>query len=132
MSTTIRTGVLAALAVAGLTAGAALTAAPAGAAPKAAPRFLTASQLPPHPSGWTAGPVTDGVPVELEYCFGEALLAYDIRHRDARDGTRLWETVREGMPRQIKVRNEPFGLGTGVLRSSGGLHRPSGLLRPGL
>lgn len=84
MSTTIRTGVLAALAVAGLTAGAALTAAPAGAAPKAAPRFLTASQLPPHPTGWTAGPVTDGVPVELEYCFGEALLAYDIRHRDFR------------------------------------------------
>ncbi|MFE5186301.1 hypothetical protein [Streptomyces sp. NPDC056628] len=85
MSRTIRTGVLAALAVAGLTAGSALTAAPAGAAPKApAPKFLSASQLPPHPSGWTAGPVSDGVPEELEFCFGEALLAYDIRHRDFR------------------------------------------------
>ncbi|MEU6547618.1 hypothetical protein [Streptomyces sp. NPDC046859] len=85
MSRTIRTGVLAALAVAGLTAGSALTAAPAGAAPKApAPKFLSASQLPPHPSGWTAGPVSDGVPEELGFCFGEALLAYDIRHRDFR------------------------------------------------
>ncbi|MEU6532092.1 hypothetical protein ABZ869_23230 [Streptomyces sp. NPDC046928] len=85
MSRTIRTGVLAALAVAGLTAGSALTAQPAGAAPgKPAPKFLSASQLPPHPSGWTAGPVSDGVPQELEFCFGEALLAYDIRHRDFR------------------------------------------------
>ncbi|HET9421151.1 MAG TPA: metallophosphoesterase [Nocardioides sp.] len=57
---------------------------------------------------------------------------YDVRHRDAADGTRLWETVREGMPRHIKVRNEPFGLGTGVLRDSGGIRDASGLLRPGL
>ncbi|HKO33056.1 MAG TPA: hypothetical protein VJY85_04870, partial [Candidatus Limnocylindria bacterium] len=56
---------------------------------------------------------------------------YDVRHRDAADGTRLWETVREGMPRHIEVRNEPFGLGTGVLRDSAGLRNTSGVLRPG-
>ena len=54
---------------------------------------------------------------------------YDVRHRDAADGTRLWETVREGMPVHIKVRNEPFGLGTGVLAKDG-LRNASGLLRP--
>ncbi|MFG2551437.1 hypothetical protein ACGFWF_16035 [Streptomyces sp. NPDC048581] len=81
-----RAGVLAALAVACLTAGAALSAAPAGAATKApAPKFLAASELPPHPSSaWTAGKVTDGVPEEMQYCFGDALLAYDARHRTFR------------------------------------------------
>ncbi|AZQ38334.1 hypothetical protein EJ357_36825 [Streptomyces cyaneochromogenes] len=81
-----RAGMLAALAVAGLAAGAALSAAPAGAATKApAPKFLSASQLPPHPSSaWTAGKVTDGVPEEMQYCFGEALLAYDSRYRTFR------------------------------------------------
>jgi hypothetical protein len=80
----IRTAALTALTVAGLAAGAVLTAAPAGAAAKAsvAPKFLSASQLPPHPSSsWTAGRVTDGVPDELQFCLGEALLAYDSRHR---------------------------------------------------
>ncbi|MFE6619042.1 hypothetical protein [Streptomyces sp. NPDC057740] len=81
-----RTGALAALAVATLAAGAALTAAPAGAATKAsAPKFLSASQLPPHPtSAWTADKVTDGVPEEMQYCFGESLLAYDSRYRTFR------------------------------------------------
>ncbi|WP_217207263.1 hypothetical protein [Streptomyces sp. AC550_RSS872] len=79
-----RTGALAALAVATLAAG--LTAAPAGAATKApAPKFLSASQLPPHPSSdWTADKVTDGVPEEMQHCFGDALLAYDARHRTFR------------------------------------------------
>ncbi|KUL38659.1 hypothetical protein [Streptomyces regalis] len=81
-----RAGVLAALAVAGLAAGAALNAAPAGAATKApAPKFLSASELPPHPSSaWTAGKVTDGVPEELPGCLAEALLGYDSRHRTFR------------------------------------------------
>lgn len=81
-----RTGALAALAVATLAAGAALTAAPAGAATKApAPKFLSASQLPPHPSSaWTADKVTDGVPEEMQYCFGDSLLAYDSRYRTFR------------------------------------------------
>ncbi|CAL9399516.1 hypothetical protein [Streptomyces sp. enrichment culture] len=82
-----RAAALAALTVAALAAGTVLTA-PAGAAPKAAtakaapPKFLSASELPPHPSSaWTAGPVTDGFPVELAYCLGEGVPAYDYRHR---------------------------------------------------
>ncbi|MFE6176319.1 hypothetical protein [Streptomyces sp. NPDC056464] len=86
MSKRTRAGVLAALAVAGLTAGTALSAAPAGAATRApAPKFLAASELPPHSSSaWTAGKVTDGVPEEMQYCFGDALLAYDSRYRTFR------------------------------------------------
>ncbi|CAM5466361.1 hypothetical protein STENM223S_01612 [Streptomyces tendae] len=34
----------------------------------------------PHPSGWTAGPVTDGFPASA-YCLGEGVPAYDYRHR---------------------------------------------------
>ncbi|GHG88798.1 hypothetical protein [Streptomyces lanatus] len=81
-----RAGTLAALAVVGLTAGAALSAAPAGAATKAsAPKFLAASELPPHPSSsWTAARVTGGVPEEMQYCFGDSLLAYDSRYRTFR------------------------------------------------
>lgn len=49
----------------------------------ATPKFLAASQLPPHPSSeWTAGPVTDGFPIELAYCLGEdGIPGYDYRHR---------------------------------------------------
>lgn len=78
-----RAATLATLAVAALAVGTALPA-PAGAAPKtsAPPRFLSASELPPHPSStWTAGPVTDGFPVELAHCLGEGVPAYDYRHR---------------------------------------------------
>ncbi|WP_432118074.1 hypothetical protein [Streptomyces sp. bgisy032] len=79
-----RTGALTALTAAALAAGAVLTAPAAGAAPKAVqPKFLSASQLPPHPSSaWTAGPVTDGFPEELAACLGqEGLPGYDYRHR---------------------------------------------------
>ncbi|MFD8999892.1 hypothetical protein ACFV0T_02725 [Streptomyces sp. NPDC059582] len=56
-----REGALSALAAAGLALSAVL-AAPAHAAPKA-PGFLSAADLPPHPSSsWTAGRVTAGVP----------------------------------------------------------------------
>ncbi|MEU1256542.1 hypothetical protein ACWHLZ_33990 [Streptomyces chartreusis] len=80
-----RAGVLTALAVVGLTAGTALSAAPAGAAPKApAPRFLAASELPPHSTGWTADKVKGGVPEEMQYCFGESLLAYTSSYRTFR------------------------------------------------
>lgn len=77
----IRAGALTALVVAGLTTGSVLaaTAVPAAAA---APKFLSASELPPHPSSsWTAGKVTDGVPDEFQHCLGEALLGYDSRYR---------------------------------------------------
>ncbi|MER6678977.1 hypothetical protein [Streptomyces sp. NPDC000983] len=71
------------LTLAGVTACAALTV-PAQATEKASstPRFLSASQLPPHPSSdWTAGKVTDGMPDEMQFCLGKALLAYDMRYR---------------------------------------------------
>jgi hypothetical protein len=46
------------------------------------PKFLSASQLPPHPtSSWTAGKVTDGVPDELRFCIEETLPGYDSRYR---------------------------------------------------
>ncbi|GHE42794.1 hypothetical protein GCM10018771_24190 [Streptomyces cellulosae] len=82
MSVRTRVAALAALTATALAVGAAATA-QAGAAPgeaaqqnasaqtKAAPRFLAASELPPHPTGWTAGPVTDGFPEQLAYCLGE-------------------------------------------------------------
>ncbi|MGK9463079.1 hypothetical protein ACSLFT_24105 [Streptomyces sp. G6] len=84
MSLRIRTSALTALTAAALTAGTVLTAPAAGAAPKtAAPKFLSATQLPPHPtSSWTAGPVTDGFPEELGLCVStEGVPAYDYRHR---------------------------------------------------
>ncbi|WP_217255165.1 hypothetical protein [Streptomyces sp. AC602_WCS936] len=85
MSLRIRTSALTALTAAALTAGTVLTAPAAGAAPKtAAPKFLSASQLPPHPtSSWTAGPVTDGFPEGLGLCVStEGVPAYDYRHRE--------------------------------------------------
>ncbi|MEV5311391.1 hypothetical protein [Streptomyces sp. NPDC052610] len=74
-----RAGALTVLAVAALTGLTAL-AGPAGAAP--APAFLSAADLPPHPSSsWTAGEVTDGVPDELRLCLDEVFPGYDSRYR---------------------------------------------------
>ncbi|MFD5156876.1 hypothetical protein ACFWMJ_02155 [Streptomyces hawaiiensis] len=83
----IRASALTALTVAALTAGTVLTAPAAGAAPTAAaPKFLSASQLPPHPtSSWTAGPVTEGFPEGLGFCVDtEGVSSYDYRHREFR------------------------------------------------
>ncbi|MFJ7336924.1 hypothetical protein ACIQU3_34480 [Streptomyces sp. NPDC101110] len=83
----IRASALTALTVATLAAGTVLTAPAAGAAPKAAaPKFLSASQLPPHPgSAWTAGPVTEGFPEGLGICVStEGVPSYDYRHREFR------------------------------------------------
>lgn len=72
--------VLATAAVASLGVAAA-TAVPAGAA--AAPKFLSANQLPPHPtSPWYAGPVTSGVPDPVPFCYGEALPGATSQHRE--------------------------------------------------
>ncbi|MER6710927.1 MULTISPECIES: hypothetical protein [unclassified Streptomyces] len=86
MSKRIRAGALTALAVAALTAGTMFTAPAAGAAPKAAsPTFLSASELPPHPtSAWTAGPVTEGFPEGLGCVDTEGVTSYDYRHREFR------------------------------------------------
>ena len=83
----IRVSALTALTVAALAAGTVLTAPAAGAAPKAAaPKFLSAAQLPPHPtSAWTAGPVTEGFPEALGSCVStEGVPSYDYRHREFR------------------------------------------------
>ncbi|MFF3848949.1 hypothetical protein [Streptomyces sp. NPDC002328] len=77
---------LTALAAAGLALGTVL-AVPAAAAPKA-PGFLSAAELPPHPSSsWTAGKVTRGVPEDVEFdsCLGKALPGHAASwHRDFR------------------------------------------------
>lgn len=108
MSIRIRTSALTALAVAAVAAGTVFTA-PAGAAPKAAvPKFLSASQLPPHPtSSWTAGPVTEGFPEELGFCVStEGVLDYDYRHRTFRtdlDTGAVQLTVVTGTAAQAKA-----------------------------
>ncbi|MEJ1202448.1 MULTISPECIES: hypothetical protein [unclassified Streptomyces] len=109
MSMRVRTSALTALTVAALAVGAVLTAPAAGAAPKApAPKFLSASQLPPHPtSSWTAGPVTDGFPEELGLCVStEGVPAYDYRHREFRtdlDTSAVQLTVVTGTAAQAKA-----------------------------
>ncbi|CAM5431331.1 Sensor domain-containing protein OS=Streptomyces alboniger OX=132473 GN=CP975_01290 PE=4 SV=1 [Streptomyces alboniger] len=66
MSQRTRAGALTVLAVTGLTLGAVL-AEPAAAA-TSRPGFLSAADLPPHPtSSWTAGKVTAGEPEDLEW-----------------------------------------------------------------
>ncbi|MGW7298766.1 hypothetical protein [Streptomyces sp. NPDC054829] len=90
-----RAGAVAAVTVAAVAAGAALTV-PAGASPRvgSAPRFLSASELPPHPSSaWTADKVKPGMPDELRYCLEEPLLAYDMSYRAFR--TDLDTTARQ-------------------------------------
>ncbi|MCQ4214017.1 hypothetical protein [Streptomyces longispororuber] len=71
----------------GTTAGvfaAALTAVAAVSGPASAadgPRFLSPSELPPHPSSdWYAGPVTAGQPDPLPLCVGDALPSTSV-HR---------------------------------------------------
>ncbi|MFF7448116.1 MULTISPECIES: hypothetical protein [unclassified Streptomyces] len=76
-----RLGALFAVAVTGLTLGATL-AAPADAATPPKPKFLSAAELPPHPSSdWKAGRVTDGVPDGLLSCLTETMPGYDSRYR---------------------------------------------------
>ncbi len=58
---------------------------PVSATSSSTPRFLSASQLPPHPtSAWTAGKVTPGVPDELVFCLEDALPGYNSSYRDFR------------------------------------------------
>ncbi|CAM5234138.1 Sensor domain-containing protein OS=Streptomyces tendae OX=1932 GN=GUR47_06800 PE=4 SV=1 [Streptomyces tendae] len=109
MSMRTRTSALTALTVAAVAVGTALTAPAAGAAPKvAAPTFLSASQLPPHPtSSWTAGPVTEGFPEELGLCVStEGVPSYDYRHRHFRtdlDTSAVQLTVVAGTAAQAKA-----------------------------
>ncbi|MFD6290119.1 hypothetical protein [Streptomyces sp. NPDC060205] len=61
------------------------TSAPVSVTSSGTPKFLSAAQLPPHPSSaWTAGKVTPGVPDELVFCLEDALPGYDSSYRDFR------------------------------------------------
>ncbi|MFG3410393.1 hypothetical protein [Streptomyces sp. NPDC048142] len=82
---TLRTALLTATA-AGL-AVTALAQVPAAAAPAPAPappKFLSAGQLPPSLTPWTAGPVRQGVPGEGSVCTSGIAPAAGTRHRDFR------------------------------------------------
>ncbi|MFG3250360.1 hypothetical protein [Streptomyces sp. NPDC048187] len=109
MSLRLPVSALTALTAAALTAGTVLMAPAAGAAPRAAaPKFLSASQLPPHPtSSWTAGPVTDGFPEELGLCVStEGVPSYDYRYRQFRtdlDTGAVQLTVVAGTAAQAKA-----------------------------
>ena len=98
-----RRSLLALTAVVAATAGVAATTAPASATDT--PRFLSASQLPPHPSSpWYAGPVTAGQPDPLPMCVGEALPSISVHrayHTDL-DATALQVTVVERSTQRAK------------------------------
>ncbi|MDQ0958292.1 hypothetical protein QFZ66_002170 [Streptomyces sp. B4I13] len=89
------------LSAAGLALGAAL-AAPANAAAPKPPGFLSAANLPPHPSStWTAGRITPGVSPEgeLDRCLSRALGdGRNSWHRDFR-------TDLDASARQISVKH---------------------------
>ncbi|MDX3311345.1 hypothetical protein ACWGH3_28945 [Streptomyces sp. NPDC054884] len=92
---------LAALSAAGLVLGA-VFAAPAGAAAPKPPGFLSAADLPPHPSStWTAGRITAGVSPEgeLDRCLGAAL--GDGRNSWYRD----FRTDLDASARQVSVKH---------------------------
>ena len=55
---------------------------------------------------------------------------YAVRVRDARDRSRLWETVRSGLKKLIKVDPDPVTIGTLTLDATGQLTRRTGILLP--
>lgn len=54
---------------------------------------------------------------------------YEVHHRDAADGSRLWETRPAGIPKVIRVNPTPFTIGTATLYDDGTFD-PSGILNP--
>ena len=55
---------------------------------------------------------------------------YDVRVRDARDHRRLWETVRGGLKKLIRVDPDPVTIGTLTLGADGVVARRTGILLP--
>ncbi len=55
---------------------------------------------------------------------------YDVRVRDARDRSRLWETVRQGLKKRIRLDPEPFTIGTLTLDADGQVTTRTGILLP--
>lgn len=54
---------------------------------------------------------------------------YRVRVRDARDGSRLWETTREGMRKVASISGRPTTIGTLTMSASGGISNRTGILR---
>ena len=55
---------------------------------------------------------------------------YAVRVRDARDRSRLWETVRSGLKKWIRVDRDPVTIGTLTLDATGVVTRRTGILLP--
>ena len=55
---------------------------------------------------------------------------YGVRVRDARDHSRLWETVRSGLKKWIRVDADPVTIGTLTLDPAGQVTRRTGILLP--
>jgi hypothetical protein len=55
---------------------------------------------------------------------------YAVKVRDARDHSRLWETVRSGLKKWIRVDRDPFTIGTLTLDATGLVTRRTGILLP--
>ena len=55
---------------------------------------------------------------------------YDVRVRDARDRSRLWETVRSGLKKRITLDPDPVTIGTLTLGADGVVVRRTGILLP--
>jgi hypothetical protein len=55
---------------------------------------------------------------------------FGFRVRDARDHSRLWETVRSGLKKWIRVDRDPYTIGTLTLDAAGQVIRRTGILLP--
>lgn len=55
---------------------------------------------------------------------------YRLRFRSSRDGTRLWETVHEGLKKVAMLRRGPVTVGTLTLGATGRVSHRTGILRP--
>jgi hypothetical protein len=55
---------------------------------------------------------------------------FGFRVREARDGSRLWETVRNGLKKSIRVDRDPYTIGTLTLGATGEVTRRTGILLP--
>jgi hypothetical protein len=55
---------------------------------------------------------------------------YAVKVRDARDHSRLWETVRSGLKKWIRVDRDPVTIGTLSLAADGSVTRRTGILLP--
>jgi predicted phosphodiesterase len=55
---------------------------------------------------------------------------YAVKVRDARDHSRLWETVRSGLKKWVRVDRDPVTIGTLTLDPTGQVTRRTGILLP--